>query len=117
MPLYDNLISELRSLKCSDSSLTELKQRFTDDINSNRRLDNISTLEDLLNILCKRDVVNEINLRGLYEIKERLTRSETENNSHTLKNITNVPPENRSNPQGELSIESTLVLFTWPRAT
>ncbi|KAF2903816.1 hypothetical protein ILUMI_02368 [Ignelater luminosus] len=67
---YNHIKSEVtqRCKMCSGENFIVLKQQFRDDINSARRLDNIRNVQDLIQVLEKRNVVSQHNINVFIKI-------------------------------------------------
>lgn len=65
---YIELYRRVKEFNCTDQTLNDLKVLFKSDINSNRRYYSIQTLNDLIQILEKRDVINVHNYDALLKI-------------------------------------------------
>lgn len=59
MTLRDNTLLRFSERRCSSEALEELKRFYETEINSKRCYDSIGSLEGLLSILHRRDVLND----------------------------------------------------------
>lgn len=87
---YRNVCEKLCTPQCSRNELNEVIDQFRSQINSERLIDKIFSIRDLLKILERRDVLNDENLEALKSIARILNRSIPIND----RNINNAPDYN-----------------------
>lgn len=82
---YKYFRSKILNKKCTPEDVHTLKLRFAADINSKRRLEEIETMSQLIDVLLKRDILSETNLEPLKYILNQL------NDCDNLNEIQNIP--------------------------
>ncbi|EFA04650.1 Fas (TNFRSF6)-associated via death domain [Tribolium castaneum] len=78
------LCNEIASIRCPSEQLKILKERYQTVINSNRRLENIRSLSELIKVLEKRNYLNSSNTQALSDIASEFKQPEV---LHSLRNV------------------------------
>ncbi|XP_054715869.1 uncharacterized protein LOC129225301 [Uloborus diversus] len=83
---YKNLLKQI-VLNCKSTDLIDIKKHFSACILSSRAVSKVTTVQDFLSLLEKRDIINPQNVAALYVLGELLKNSKIQHDVRTYKKL------------------------------